>query len=185
EALPGNAVRSTITFERDEDFDGSDEFVTQTVNAVGVELVRDVVDVINTGALTLDYTALNQADTLTLQDDVSPTLRVTSTGTAPVQFARKEFLVLNAGDQDDQINLVNTVFAFALNSVTVNAGGGNDTINVERTLVPTSINGEDGTDTINVGHEFGLLHLTTHSDIAAPLIVVGGLGGNTLNVTRT
>ena len=182
--LPGNAARSTIGFSTDDDFNGTNQSVAQTVNTIRVEAVRDLVDV--NGALTLDYTALNLTDTLTLQDDLDSTLRVTSTRTAPVQFGRKLSLFLNAGDQNDQINLVNTVSAFGLNSLTVNARGGTDTINVERTVVTTVIDAGAGADIINVGREFGtFLSLVTLVGITAPLTVRGGPGADTLNVKRT
>jgi RTX calcium-binding nonapeptide repeat (4 copies) len=185
QALPGNTGRSSIQFDTDSDFDGDTDLINQKVNTFGVDLVRDQVDLLGF-FLDLDYTALNQSDTLTLQDDASPTLRVTSTRTAPVQFARKEGLLIRAGGQDDRINIVNTAGAFLLDNVTVNAGGGDDTINIESTVDDTTINGEAGADTVNVGREFGtLLRLVTLNDITSPLTFHGGLGTDTLNVTHT
>lgn len=186
DALPGNAARSTILFETDDDFDGTNQSVTQTVNTLGMEAVRDLVDVGRGGGLTLNYRLLELADTLTLQDDLVSTLRVTSTGTASVQFGNKRSLELNAGDRADRINLVNTVLPFPLDSLTVNARGGIDTINVQTAVVATVIDAGGGADIINVGLPFDttLGSFVTLKGINALLTVRGG-PGDTLNVTRT
>jgi Ca2+-binding RTX toxin-like protein len=65
--------------------------------------------------------------------------------------------------------------ATIFNSITINAGAGNDTITLESTPagVPVTVNGGDGDDTIAV-------RLDT---MGAPCTIDGGSGSNTLNVS--
>ncbi len=86
---------------------------------------------------------------------------------------------------------VDIIDAAAGDTVTLNAGGGNDVINVRslRAGLPTTVNGGGGTDTINVGSN--ALGTTTSpstnsggnlNSIGALLTVNGNGSGDTLNV---
>jgi hypothetical protein len=67
----------------------------------------------------------------------------------------------------------------AISSIVVNTGGGNDTVNIEKSAagVPITVNLGNGTDTINVAPTSHFLN-----NIQGNLTLNGGLGVDTLNV---
>ena len=157
-------------------------------NALEPEQV-DVVSVLNTDSV---------ADSTGVVTDT----RITGLGMGPdrtiggvvygggITYSDIELLRLDLGRGNDRL-LVDTTHG---NVTLVNAGPGNDQIFVRNVAGPTTINGEDGNDTISVGTAFdaslfGALidHVNaapggTIDRIRALLRVDGGAGADTLNV---
>ncbi|HEX4527586.1 MAG TPA: hypothetical protein VH108_12695 [Gaiellaceae bacterium] len=103
-----------------------------------------------------------------------------------------ELLRLDLGRSDDSLRIDSTHGGITI----VNAGPGNDRINVRTVAGPTTINGEDGNDIIDVGTNFtGVWPDSWNHAVSTPagtlaqirsyLRVDGGLGTDTLNVDDT
>jgi hypothetical protein len=109
------------------------------------------------GDVTVNGQAPPSAEPLTINDQgdldahtysISATT-VTRSGAASIVYATVESLTLNAGLADDTIDVLNT----ATPANVVNAGNGDDTINVRGTAAgaPLTVNGGNDDDTINIG----------------------------------
>ncbi len=87
---------------------------------------------------------------------------------------------LRLGSGDDDLTVASTMAGATF----VNAGPGDDTVNVQSTGGPTTIVGGTGNDTINIGSltpsSGGIVNL-----IAGPLTIDGGAGSNVANVNDT
>src|SRR5262249_22541948 len=132
------------------------------------------------GALTINGQAGN--DTLLFNDvaavgGVNYTLTATTlnrSGAALITFGTIESLTLTGGNNGNIITVASTPAAVP---VTVNAGNGNDTVNVQAIAAALTVNGQGGNDTINVGNAANVL-----DSIAGTLTVNGDAGTNTVNV---
>jgi Ca2+-binding RTX toxin-like protein len=111
---------------------------------------------------------------------------------APIEFSGKTVLTIH-GDEfiegisgaHDTITLANTELSDRplLKGLVVDGGGGNDTINILRAPVATTVSGGDGADEINFGR-FTIPNLTIASSldgIDAQVNVNGGAGSDTIN----
>lgn len=141
--------------------------------------------------------ALNHAYTLTSST-------VTRTGAAQITFDNIGTFIVNAGAANNAITIQSTA---AGTNATVNGGNGNDTFNIGSTankldgiLGPLALNGQAGTDTINVkdqgstsGQDFSLTSSSLTRSGAATLsyatvekaVVNAGSGADTMTVVST
>ena len=130
---------------------------------------------------------------------------VTRGGTAGVAFSGMQDIVLNGGGDGNTIHVESTA---AGTSTTVNAGSGNDTINVGKAdnlndiLGPLTVHGQGGMDTLNINDQSAVRPqtytltastLTRSNPVTSPvtitfgtslsLVVNGSSGGNAFVVT--
>ena len=126
-------------------------------------------DAVTSPNLTVNGSVGNVVDDIKLDNGLSNSdhrLRVTLRAPvanltfSPILFVNKAELFINAdvpspllfpAAGDDDITLTNFETATGLTHVTANGMGGNDFIFVDRTVVPTQVNGGSGNDTIRVG----------------------------------
>lgn len=128
----------------------------------------------------------DQADTLNINDQGSTADHIfTLTGTtldrsdtAQISYTNFENLNLNCGLGNDIIDVTDT----HAGSTSINAGGGDDTINLQTISGATTINAGEGDDVINVSSD-APANLGTLNNIAADLTVNGDAGADTLNVS--
>ena len=102
-----------------------------------------------------------------------------------VNFANKAAVTIDATQGSADSVLVNfTVNATGLTSLTVNAGGLNDTLNVQASpaAVTTTLNGGGGLDNINVGNTGTVGAPGLLTPVAGPVVVNGQAGGANLVV---
>ena len=124
-----------------------------------------------TDVLTLDSTADTDGAT---NGQLNPTTVVGLGIGAGFTYGSVESLNINLGTGADNF-LVNGTHA---QSTQINAGGGNDTVDVEATSGATTINGAAGSDTLRVNHTVG----AEANALAGAVVLDGQAGADTYDV---
>ena len=147
------------------------------VQTVFFQHLAPVLDTVVAGSLIVNATPANN----TINYTASPAGRglVTLDNFEPIEFSNKTALTINAGVGNDTINLNNTGSPTALTSITVNAGDGEDKVTTLAGL-PTALtlDGGDGNDLLDASGATGPATLVggTANDT-----LIGGSAGDTIN----
>lgn len=121
-----------------------------------------------------------------------------ATGTFELlDYANKTNITVSGAGGQDTLNLTMTAPAPGQATLVIAGGTSGDTVNVSTTVVPTTVNGDDGGDTINVNGTGAGSTLTVNGNVGADgvnvnstgagstVVVNGGDDGDTLNVLGT
>lgn len=90
-----------------------------------------------------------------------------------LDYANKTNVSVNGLGGGDSFNLIATVAAPGLATLTLNGGTAGDTFSVSTTIVPTTVNGDDGTDLFNI------------NGTGASFVANGGNDDDVMNVNDT
>ncbi len=170
--------------------DGLIRFTGATPVDIRFTGLAPIIDTVLASSLTVVST--DAANNISVTNGSASRLLVNVDAFESIEFTNKSQFIINAGDgvaggdAADNVLLNFSNLPPGLASMTINADGGADVINVQATSgVPVAINGGDGLDIINVGNTGSLGTPGLLTPVAGPVSVNGGVDGASLTVDGT
>ncbi len=167
--------------------DGLIRFTGATPVDIRFTGLAPIIDTVLASSLTVVST--DAANNISVTNGSASRLLVNVDAFESIEFTNKSQFIINAGDgvaggdAADNVLLNFSNLPSALTSMTINADGGADVVNVQATSgVPVAINGGDGLDIINVGNTGSLGTPGLLTPVAGPVSVNGGVDGANLTV---